>query len=595
MPVPFLPPRSVRTVLLGWVVVTGLAACSRSPSEPAVEPPVACTPANTVSLPVGGAIRLSGAEARTVCVGGGTGAEFLLVPVFAAADSGRTLRLEVAPEGTRASVAPPRPTAPFEAPGADAGHGGHAHPALLEPLYGDPTDAFHAALREREARELRGRVLGGGPSPGGGQSSIPRTSPAPVPTPGSLLTLNAQPKEACSNALPRTGRVEVVSEWAIVVVDTLSPAQGFSRADLESIAAVTDTLLIPLVHRAFGTFTDLDGNGRVILFFTPEVNRLTESGSERSVGGFFFARDLFPRTTVPNRFEGCATSNVGEVLYLLVPDPAGTINGNRRTVDTVRRSTPATIVHELQHLVNAARRLHILGRTGAAAFETVWLNEGLSHLAEELAFFQASGLAPRSNLALSDLQATGSRAINAVNQYHVSNLLRLRLYLEAPQANAPTLPIDRLETRGATQTFLRYLLDRGTAPDDVVLRALVDAPSIGWASLVARVGTPRTLESWLSDWAVALYADERVTGLHPDHQLRSWSHPSLFAGLGITAYPLATRGLVSGGAPLDLALVAGGSAYLRFGVDAGGTGRIVFSSGQAPLPPELRVTLLRTH
>jgi len=576
------------------------AGCSRGTTEPVVEPPATCTPQNTVQLNVGGALRLAGPEARTLCIAGQQGAEFVLVPAFATSDSGRTLRARFEAEATEPVTSGAPTSSPLgRSPTPESLHLGGAPLALEE---GAHSSSFHDDLRRREARELSPRIVGGGSAGvgdrgiGGGVALIDGNPSGDVivPAVGALLTLNAQPKEACSNALPRTGMVRAVSDWAIVVSDTASPALGFSTADFQAIATTVDTLLIPLVHRYFGTFTDLDNNGRVILFFTPEVNRLTEPGSDRSVGGFFFARDLFPRTSVPNRFEGCATSNVGEVLYLLVPDPQGTINGNRRTLDSVRRATPATIVHELQHLINAARRIHILQRSASSAFETVWLNEGLSHTAEELAFFQSAGLSRQSNLGLAEVQAGGSRALNAINQFHVPNLLRFRLYLEAPDSNSPTLPEDRLQTRGATQVFLRYAIDRAGGSDESFLRGLVDAPTIGWSNLSSRVGGSAVLERWIGDWAVAVFADDRVSPNHPDHRLASWSYPSLFAGLGIPSYPLLVRTLSARDPPLELTLVGGGSSHLRFSVPSG-TARIVISSGTQPLPPEFRATLLRTR
>ena len=53
-------------------------------------------------------------------------------------------------------------------------------------------------------------------------------------------------------------------------------------------------------------------------------------------------------------------------------------------------------------------------------FEETWLNEGLSHIAEELLFYRESKLAPRSNLNLSALQA-GAQTVNAFNEDMASN------------------------------------------------------------------------------------------------------------------------------------------------------------------------------
>ena len=95
----------------------------------------------------------------------------------------------------------------------------------------------------------------------------------------------------------RTGRIAAVSSKAIVVADTTNPASGYTDADYQSIASTFDTLVDPTDTKAFGTPTDIDGNGHVVLFFTRAVNELTPARSTSYVAGFFYARDLFPATS----------------------------------------------------------------------------------------------------------------------------------------------------------------------------------------------------------------------------------------------------------------------------------------------------------
>jgi hypothetical protein len=207
---------------------------------------------------------------------------------------------------------------------------------------------------------------------------------------GDLVRLNARTSAACDTATAefRTGRVMVVSERAIVVADTGNPAGGFSEAEYAGVAAAFDTLVYPVDVRHFGEPTDLDGNGRAIIFYTRAVNALTPPNAGFVIGGFFWNRDLFPRTGA----DACPGSNDGELFYMLAPDPAGTINGNRRSKDSVLSSTVSVIAHEFQHLINASRRLYV-AKT-ANYDEVTWLNEGMSHVAEELSFYQAAGLSP---------------------------------------------------------------------------------------------------------------------------------------------------------------------------------------------------------
>jgi hypothetical protein len=318
----------------------------------------------------------------------------------------------------------------------------------------------------------------------------PVTSAAPKV--GDLLTLNTQANVACTNPVNRGGRVVAVSNRAIVVADTGNPAGGFTDAEYEGIAATFDTLVYPVDVRQFGEPADIDKNGRVIIFYTRAVNQLTPPNVQFVIGGFFIARDLFPKTAQPG-FQACTGSNQGEVFYQLVPDPSGTINGNRRAKDDVLRTSLATVAHEFQHLINASRRLFVLNQQNY--YEEVWLNEGLSHIAEEATFYQAGGLAPAGRAGDSPRADLGSAAfptnsapLAALNGYNGSNLGRLSSYFKTVQdstllgllLDADGEPDDDgLATRGAIWGFLRYAADRVGGADSAFFQRLVNGSTLG--------------------------------------------------------------------------------------------------------------------
>lgn len=273
-----------------------------------------------------------------------------------------------------------------------------------------------------------------------------------------LRQLNVNANSACQSPDFRGFKVEAQTANLIIVSDVSNPAGGFTTQDYQAFAATFENLLYPVVTSNFGTPADIDGNGKIIAFFTRAVNELTKANSPSIVGGFFFGRDLFPRTT-GGGFQGCAGSNVAEMFYLLAPDPTGSVNGNVRTTEQVRRITAGVIAHEFQHLINASRRLYV--NQGATYPEASYMEEGLSHIAEELVFYEASGLLPRSNLGIADIRASQQR-VDAFNSYMISNAARFSAYLKQPGNNAPYQRDDDLETRGAIWSFLRYLADRGT-------------------------------------------------------------------------------------------------------------------------------------
>ena len=107
----------------------------------------------------------------------------------------------------------------------------------------------------------------------------------------------------------------------------------------------------------FGAPCDIDDNGKIAILFTRAVNELTPANSPSFVGGFFFPRDLFPAHAAPT-FDVCATSNEGEMFYMLVPDPTGAINGNV-PARLRRQLTTGILAHEFQHLINAGRRMYV--------------------------------------------------------------------------------------------------------------------------------------------------------------------------------------------------------------------------------------------
>ena len=269
---------------------------------------------------------------------------------------------------------------------------------------------------------------------------------------------NANAISACSNPNMRSFRIEHQSEHLIIAADVGNPAGGFTAADYQAFAATFESTVWPVLTENFGTTADIDGNGKVIAFFTRAVNELSAPGSQSVIGGFFFGRDLFPKTANAT-MAACAGSNEAEMFYLLVPDPNGEVNGNVRSVDLVRRVTSGVIAHEFQHLINSSRRLFI--NQAATWPETTYMEEGLSHIAEELVFYHASGdLRPKQNLGIAQLQNTQPH-VDAFNFYMGSNTARFIRYQQDPSENAPYDKDDDLETRGAIWSFLRYLGDRG--------------------------------------------------------------------------------------------------------------------------------------
>lgn len=120
--------------------------------------------------------------------------------------------------------------------------------------------------------------------------------------------------------------------------------------------------VVRLVRDLFGEPTDVDGDGRVHVLLLDIPDQFETTGSY--VAGFFD----------PTNLTDHAASNRAEIVYLDA-SPTLVYRGEMNA-----RRAAATVAHELQHLT--------LERTMGAEREPLFINEGLSELAEILCGFE---------------------------------------------------------------------------------------------------------------------------------------------------------------------------------------------------------------
>jgi hypothetical protein len=410
------------------------------------------------------------------------------------------------------------------------------------------------------------------------------------PSIGDIIKLNANALDFCENPDVRVGRVVAITDKAIVIADTANPTGGFTSDEYRSIGVTFDTLVDPTDRRMFGDPSDIDNNGRVIMFFTRAVNELTQRNASSLYLGFYYQRDLFPKTSSAGT---CAGSNVGEMFYLLVPDPTGVVNGNVRDKADVITYTLGTVAHEYQHLINASRRMYV--NKFGAVFEEKWLDEGLSHAAEDLNFWAASGLNPRANVDNSAL--ADPRVSTAYKTFMLFNQNRYKQYLGATETQAPvgsTEADDDLFTRGAIWSFLRYSADRlGPNAEPGFWFSLVNNNARGVANLSSALGTP--VGPWLRDWAISNYVDDNAAGSDPRFVQPSFNFRSLMTGGGAEGtFPLGTRALSTTGSS-TVSLASYGVSFLRFSVPSGQDALLTATSLGQSLPSSVQLAIVRVR
>lgn len=454
-----------------------------------------------------------------------------------------------------------------------------------------PTMRGDVRLRELEREQLRIP-----PRPGPGSPLVSRSSapPAPrrdVPTVGALLQIkvltppafNGQdPLCSTSSYTTTTGKVMAVGQYSVVVSDVNSPSGGFTATDFQNIASEFDSLIYPTDVSYFGNPTDIDGNGRVIIYYTPAVNRMTAPGDATTsgyVGGFFFAGDMYPPTAPPN---GCYSSNQGEIFYLLAPDP-GAIYGNTFDASFVREVTRGTVAHEFQHMINSGNRYV----KTSSAYEATWLDEALAHLAEDVVGRAKAGFGDQQTV---DYTALKSQPSDVQSAFFLQNLARAKYYVEAPDTTSAivteTKASANLASRGAGWALLRYTADWFSGSDPrIITRKLVAGPDTGTVNLPKAAGAP--MDTLLAHWLVTLYTDHRgIPGLAAQYNYKSYEFRQLVSGtlVGSETAPryLPVTALGDGTTTVQADVPASSARFFLTTGTTGGARTIRFSSGGGP-------------
>ena len=540
---------------------------------------LSCTGVTPLALNVGDVHMLTGLERSSLCVGGGAGgAEYALVALNSSLDTSNTPKV-VALSSANTVLTTNLPN-PQLVPGAGAPIWRAAVPRDI---------AFEMNMRAMERRDLnprfgaarewhasRARAL---IAPGGISAivGVPAT-----PAVGSVISLNGNASSTCTNLQPHGATVVAVSTHAIVAVDTLAPPGGFTAADFQNFAATFDTLIYPLDTLNFGAPTDIDGNGRVLLFFSQLVNQLSSNSNSSYVGGFFFSRDLFPLSST-STLQGCPGSNVGEMFYLPVVDAAQTYNRFFASKDTVTSQIYTTIVHEFQHLINSGRHLYV--NTNATRLEESWLDESQAMLAQELLYYHVSGFAPKQKLTWATISSganANGRQIDIVHAYLVQGLGALYSYLVQVESSTPYDNSENLNTLGSGWQFLRYLLDNAAGSQATLTRAIDNGVVSGFAN-VENVFSLSSggLTSALQSWAIAQYVDGTIVPPNAAYSNPSWNFrsvlPNALALQGLV-YPIKIRPLTPS-VPVAISLRPGAVSFIRFRVNAGLTGQVTPTGG----------------
>jgi len=379
----------------------------------------------------------------------------------------------------------------------------------------------------------------------------------------------------CRIGIPVQAVVRKVGPTSVWLEDVANPAGGFSATDYDRLSTLFDREILPEITDYFGTPTDLDQNGRVVILISREVNRTTRALA------FVVSTDFFPGE--------CPGSNGGEFYYARAPDPSGVVSGpggqaRAYALGDALADAPTLLAHETTHIIQFGRRIFSSQSSGYA---TAWELEGQATLAEEVVGYRFLSLGPRQNLGF---EVAFNQPARGPERWFQSGLVDLAVYhgfrssVErspgAPEgcgwlgrdvagdcqviSDGKLEPYGRL-LYGVPWSLLRWISDhygsRFPGGERELHRRLVVDSEQGFRTLEKVVGEP--IASLLAPWAASLYLDGRLPSGFGDPQLRfpSWDLRAIEARL-VSSASLDPRRSAFEPFEFPLTVAAGSSSFL---------------------------------
>lgn len=325
---------------------------------------------------------------------------------------------------------------------------------------------------------------------------------------------------------------------AAIYVDDTIWMQGDTAVDQELVdreGGIFDETTFDAISSAFGMPGDVNNDGHIGILITP-------SASIQDGAGFFFGGDLFRR----NELDPAFPTNTMELLYIAPPNTPGA------NVD--EDDLTPIIAHELQHLINFYYHSLIFGGRNGLNDEERWMDEGMSHLAED---FVVSGRSNRNrrNLFLADTDVQGVFVDN--------------VFPGSAQ-------------RGGGYLFCRYLVDRF---GEGIIPKLVKTAKMGFSNIESAAGM--NIKDIHRDWSRALFVSNlgistdpvlnyRFFAEHSNAGGRDWGRPK-FVDLDLS-------NLQFFGALYYSSIVPGGFGYAVLRSSMSGTHEIKVTLDDGVLP-----------
>ncbi|HEY4321034.1 MAG TPA: hypothetical protein VGM77_07620 [Gemmatimonadales bacterium] len=550
--------------LLRRVAVLIPFACAGCSSDPGNDPGTVlttpadlsnCTSANTVpiTLAVGGSQVFDASQINCLALPGGTAAQEYVVEAY----SGYGVSTENGSSAAYALQSVKDSTAPVAGATAESVR----QLAAAWHLPGATATTVRAAGFDHHLRTLERGLI---------QNPLVRAShlmatPTAVPVLGDRDSFYVCSDANCDGFKRIGATVKYVGAPGIIYLDDqVDPkAEQLVAADFEQLGSIFDGYLYPTDTTAFGRESDINGDGHIAILMTPSVNALTPDCTDGRVIGYTFANDLLPYAP---------GSNAREMFYTYVPSVATAKCNVVTRADAIEGLQP-TLIHELQHMISFNQ--HVLLLPGND--QDTWMNEGLSHFAEELGYRTV----PTSQCTT----FTGGDCFSVFAGGDIENAYSYLSDTESEYLIAPEAGDADLAQRGASWLFIRWVADHFAS--DTLLgtqftRAMEQSTVLGAARVAQFTGVD--FPTLVGEWHLATWTDDLPgfpqTGLL---NYRTWDFRDLYAANYpdnfSRIYPLIPDLIGTGTYNHSGVLNAGSGRTVRFELPAGSPGYTIRMAG----------------
>lgn len=278
-----------------------------------------------------------------------------------------------------------------------------------------------------------------------------------------------------------TGEAKCVGTNVVFFLDTSVTSDMISQDEIDLLCDDFDEVAGEELD-ILGSTSDVDDDGKFHVLMTKQINKLGAMGGG-IITGYFYAGDLYARSS------SNVTSNEREIIYTMVPDPDGDYGTAISKEFAMSNLMPAVLPHELQHAISYNQ--HVFENGGLP--EENWLNEGMSHLIED------------------------------VVGHGMENPSRYAMFLASPSTyGVVTLGSPNLMERGASYLFMRYMYEQATDPN-AFLKALEQTSSRGTDNLEEAFdgSEMNTFPQFMVRWVIALAMTDRNITADPRYIYRA--------------------------------------------------------------------------